>query len=122
MSVIRLFFLDLQQLPQNIRSGGGQQWKKFVAEVEQNKTNVEDLMEYNNREALKALFQKVCESMKELFKLCSPSSSIGTLLLIQQWLEQTSVKKLFGTNTCKKVTFSFKILEKQNRQMFQHSF
>jgi len=119
LSVIRLFFSNLPQLPVNIRSSGGQHWKKFVAEVEQNKINIDDLIDFNNRESLKVLFQKVGEAMKELFKLCSPSSSIGTLLLMMQWLEQTSTKKLFGTKECKTVCFSFKILEKQNRQMFQ---
>ena len=57
--------------------------------------------------------------MKELFKMCSPSSSIGTLLMFMQWMEQSSVRKLFGTNVVKSVIFSFKILAKQNRQMFQ---
>lgn len=119
LSVIRLFFQNLAQLPQNLRSGGGQHWKKFVAEVEQNKTNIEDLIDFNNREGLKVLFKKVGDCMKELFKMCSPSSSIGTLLMFMQWMEQSSVKKLFGTNICKSVIFSFKILAKQNRQMFQ---
>ena len=119
LSVIRLFFQNLAQLPTKIRSGGGQEWKKFVSELEQNKTNIEDVIDFNNREALKMLFVKVGDSTKELFKMCSPSSSIGTLLMMMQWMEQTSTKKLFGTNTCKSVLFSFKILAKQNRQMFQ---
>ena len=119
LSVIRLFFQNLAQLPTKIRTRGGQEWKKFVAELEQNKTNIEDVIDFNTREALKMLFVKVGDSMKELFKMCSPSSSIGTLLMMMQWMEQTSTKKLFGTNVCKSVVFSFKILAKQNRQMFQ---
>ena len=119
LSVIRLFFQNLPQLPTNIRTGGGQHWKKFVAEVEQNKTNIDDLIDYNGRDSLKVLFQKVGDCMKELYKMCSPSSSIGTLLMFMQWMEQSSVRKLFGTNVVKSVIFSFKILAKQNRQMFQ---
>ena len=118
LSVVRVFFSNFSQVPASIKKQGGKAFQDFVNEIDRLKCGLEDIVEYNPKESLTPFFGKVLASLKEWYKLCNPSQSIGCLLMISQWMEQSNTRRMFGTVECKKVTFALKILAKQNRIMF----
>ena len=87
----------LETLIERVNNSGGQQFEKFVRDLEEMLDNLKDMKAFVEDAALRRKIKEISEVLLALSHLLGPRNSIGCLQHVNKWLQLSSTKQIIGS-------------------------
>jgi len=111
----------LETLIERVNNSGGQQFEKFVRDLEEMLDNLKDMKAFVEDSALRRKIKEISEVLLALSHLLGPRNSIGCLQHVNKWLQLSSTKQIIGSEKSENLVFTLNLQSKRNRRLFQVS-
>lgn len=109
----------LETLIERINNSGGQQFEKFVRDLDELLDSLKDMISFIVEKSMQRKVKEIIVVLKALAGLLGPRNSIGCLQHVVKWLQLSSTKQIIGSEKSENLVFTLNLQSKRNRRLFQ---